>query len=348
MKRKLFSVIAMILLFTLVLPGCRKEESTPAGNLNETGTTVVSPGNGSKQQKKKITVSYAGGTCEAPLFAAYHKGFFEDEGLEVEFVKADFEKLKTGIASGKIDASVGNFAWFKAIEQGLKVKLTAGIHAGCIVAVAPPDSGIKSVTDLKGKTIGVESIGGGPMIILSFELQRAGLDPKKDVQWKAFPSAQLETAIDKKEIDAFITWDPFGTKLVKEKNYVALVDIAKDEPYRSGYCCYVVVSEKLVKEDPDAAARYTRAVLRATEWVGENIDEASKIEVDNKYVSVSVEQNAEFLRGYVWRPGVKSAKENIKFFIHEQKEQGILEASTDETELFNKIFAEVIPDFNGN
>ncbi|ODM27679.1 ABC transporter substrate-binding protein [Acetivibrio mesophilus] len=348
MKRRVLSVIAIVVLLTLVLSGCRKEENTSGRDVTKhTGSTAVSPDDGSKKLKK-ITVSYAGGTCEAPLFVAYHKGFFEDEGLEVEFVKADFEKLKTGIASGKIDASVGNFAWFKAIEQGLKVKLTAGIHAGCIVAVAPPDSGIKSVTDLKGKTIGVESIGGGPMIILSFELQKAGVDPKKDVQWKAFPSAQLETAIDKKEIDAFITWDPFGTKLVREKNYLALVDIAKDEPYKSGYCCYTVVSEKLVKEDPDAAARYTRAILRSAEWVGENIDEASKIEVENNYVSVGVEENADFLRGYVWRPGVKGAKENIKFFIHEQKEQGILDASTDETELFNKIFAEVIPDFNGN
>lgn len=355
MKKRVLSVITLLLLLTLALSACGKEENksgdtsktTETAATETTGTTAAASSDTTKALKK-ITVSYAGGTCEAPVYAAYHKGFFKDEGLEVELVKADFEQLKTGLATSKIDATVGNFAWFKPIEQGLKVKLTAGIHAGCIAAVAPSESGIKSINDLKGKTIGVDAIGGGPMIILSFELQKAGLDPKKDVQWKAFPPPQLETAVNKKEIDAFIVWDPFGTKLVKEKNYVTLLDISKDEPYKSGYCCYVVVSEKLSKDDPEAAARYTRAILKAAEWVGENIDEASKIEVDNKYVSTDVNENADFLRGYVWKPGVKNAKENIKFFIHEQKQQGILEASTDEAALFNRIFAEVIPDYNGN
>ncbi len=107
----------------------------------------------------KIRIAYAGGACEAPVFVAYHNGFFKAEGLEPEILQAEFDALRTGVSSGKIDASVGNFGWFKAIEQGFKVKITGGIHAGCIKFVVPKDSPIKSLADLKGKTIGIDEIG---------------------------------------------------------------------------------------------------------------------------------------------------------------------------------------------
>jgi NitT/TauT family transport system substrate-binding protein len=344
------------MLISSIFTGCGDSQKTsdtsntsPSVSDNAKPSDDVKPSEATSEGKKlkKVTVSYAGGTCEAPEYVAYHKGFFKEEGLEVDFVKADFNELKTGIASGKIDASVGNFSWFKAIEQGLKVKLTAGLHAGCIQAVAPESSGIKSLKDLKGKTVGVDAIGGGPHIILSIELKKLGIDPKTDVQWKAFPPPQLETATEKKDIDAFIVWDPFGEKALKEKKYVKLLNIGHDEPYKSGYCCYVVVSEKLVKEDPETAAAYTRAILKADEWIGSNQKETAQLEVDNKYVSADVNDIEKLLKDYVWKPSVKKAKENVKFFIDEQKKQGILEASTDENQLFEKIFAEVIPDYKG-
>jgi len=60
--------------------------------------------------------------------------------------------------------------------------------------------GYKDIADLKGKTIGVDAIGGGPMIALSIALRSAGLDPQKDVQWKAYPGPQLDQAIANGEI----------------------------------------------------------------------------------------------------------------------------------------------------
>lgn len=356
MKNKILVILIIAMLMSSIFTGCGDSEKTSntseispivSNNIKPSGEVKPSEASSEVNKFKKVTVSYAGGTCEAPEYVAYHKGFFKEEGLEVDFVKADFNELKTGIASGKIDASVGNFSWFKAIEQGLKVKLTAGLHAGCIQAVAPESSGIKALKDLKGKTIGVDAIGGGPHIILSIELKKLGIDPKTDVQWKAFPPPQLETAAGKKDIDAFIVWDPFGEKALKEKKYVKLLNIGHDEPYKSGYCCYVVVSDKLVKEDLETAAAYTRAVLKADEWIATNQKETAQLEIDNKYVSADVNEIEKLLKDYVWKPSVKKAKENIKFFITEQKKQGILEASTDENQLFEKIFAEVIPDYKG-
>lgn len=345
MKKRVISSMLSVMIVIGLLVGCGSNQDQNAGNssASDKSTTAIAASTVDNSIKSlgKLIVSYSGGTCEAPTFVAYHKGFFEDEGLDIELVKMDFETLKSGIASGKVDATVGNFAWFKAIEQGLGIKLTGGLHAGCIQAVTPPDSGIRSIKDLKGKTIGVEAIGGGPMIILSSELQKLGIDPKKDVSWKAYPDAQLQTAAEKKEVDAFIVWDPFTQRAIDEKKYTRLLSISHDEPYKSGFCCYSVVSNELVENNKEKAAAFTRAVLKAAEWVGNNPDEASKLEIDNKYVATDLNANTLSIKSYYWKPSVKKAAENAKFFIHEEKVQGILDVSTDENELYKNLFAEV-------
>ncbi|OXS61816.1 hypothetical protein B1A99_04200 [Cohnella sp. CIP 111063] len=327
-----------------VLNGCGKND-------NEASPAAVSPsssnaGSGDKSLKK-VTFAYAGGTCEAPIYTAIEKGFFKEEGLDVELVQMDFETLKSGISSGKVDGTVGNFAWFKPIEQGLDVKVTGGLHAGCIQLVAPKGKGISTLQDLKGKKIGVDVIGGGPQITLSIALKQNGIEPT-DIDWRAYPSQQLSTAADKGDIDAFIVWDPAAQQALDTGNFVRLLSNGHDEPFKSGYCCYSVVSGAVTKKDPEKAAAITRALLKSAEWVGNNAAETAQIETDKKYVPADAATNEKLLKSYHWKPGVINAKKNAEFFIKEQKAQGILDASTDEKELLDRLFFEAIPDYNGN
>jgi len=341
--QKLLSVavsIVLLISLTLGLSGCN---TTKNSETTSTSTTTQS----SQVSFGKTVIAYAGGTCEAPVFAALQEGFFAKEGLDVQLVQMDFDQLKTGLATGKVDAAQANFAWFKPIEQGMDVKLTAGIHTGCIKAVAPANSGIKTIADLKGKTIGVDAIGGGPMIALSIALRAAGLDPQKDVQWKAYPGPQLDQAIANGEIQAYMTWDPFPTLDVMNNNYTTLLDIGKDDPFKNEYCCFVGVNGDLVKNNPAKAAAITRAILEGATWVGQNPQQAAQIESDNNYVGGDVSMNAAMLASYTWNPGVLQAENNIKWYISELKAQGILDASTNEDTLYNTIFGQVIPDYNG-
>jgi NitT/TauT family transport system substrate-binding protein len=265
------------------------------------GKTDAAPASGGKE---KAVIAYAGGTCEAPVFVAYHKGFFEEEGLEVELVQAGFDQLKLGLTTGKIDAALANFAWFKPIEQGLSIKLTAGVHTGCIKAVTSPTSGVKTIADLKGKTIGVDALGGGPMIALSAKLRENGIDPVRDVQWVAYPGPLLDEAINKNEIQAYMTWDPFPTQAHDHNNFSYLLDIGADEPFKNNYCCFVGISGDVVAKNKEKAAKITRALLKATEWVGQNPAEAAKISLDNNYIAGDVALNSALLASYNWTPGI--------------------------------------------
>jgi len=330
---KLLGLVLTMGILSGLLAGCSKEN---APSPSKDGAA-----------KQKAVIAYAGGTCEAPVFVAYHKGFFTEEGLAVELVQAGFEQLKQGLAAGKIDATQANFAWFKPIEQGLNIKLTAGMHTGCIKAVTPADSGIKSIKDLKGKTIGIDAIGGGPMIALSTKLRENGINPTTEVQWKAYPGPQLDEAIKKNEIQAYMTWDPFPTQAHDHNNHMYLLDIGTDDPFKDSYCCFVGINGDLVSKDPEKAAAITRALLKAAEWVGNNPQEAAQISLDNKYVGGDLKLNSELLDSYDWKPSIKQAQNNIKFYIKELKTQGILEAGTNEDDLYKTVFAQVIPDFNG-
>src|SRR3569623_3151508 len=85
------------------------------------------------QPSNKVRIGYIGLTCEAPIFTAVEKGFFKEEGLDVELVRCEWATYKDALALGRFDVTHHLVMYFlKPIEQGLDVKFTAGIHRGCL------------------------------------------------------------------------------------------------------------------------------------------------------------------------------------------------------------------------
>jgi len=95
-------LVTIAALSALLLLGCKKNSGT-AGNSN------------------KVRVGYIGLTCEAPIYAAYEKGFFKEEGLEPELVKCNWANYKDTLALGGYDITHHLVMYFlKPIEQGLE------------------------------------------------------------------------------------------------------------------------------------------------------------------------------------------------------------------------------------
>src|SRR5260370_18408452 len=134
-----------LLLFT----SCNKSSAPPA---NSSGLT-------------KIRVGYIGLTCEAPIFTAVEKGFFKEEGLDVEMVRCEWANYKDIFALGGFDVTHHLIMYFlKPLEQGLDVKFTGGIHRGCLRVQAPTKGNIFKIDDLRGKKRGGPGMGTPPFI----------------------------------------------------------------------------------------------------------------------------------------------------------------------------------------
>ncbi len=284
--------------------------------------------------KTKLKVAYIGLTCEAPIFVAYEKGFYDEEGLDVELVKTDWDGLREGLGLGRFDANHTLLMYLlKPIEQGLDVKITGGVHTGCLRLQVGVKSDIQTVKDLKGKKIGVPiHIGCPPQLFASRVLAANGIDPnpeKQEITWVTFPQDILGKAVADGRVDAIATSDPIGTILVGMGLVRTIADQAEDAPYRDEYCCVSVVSGKLARENPAAAAKATRALFKAAKWVEQNPTAAARLAVAKKYTSASPEINAQALAKLRYVPGVAKCRASIEQAAKEMQAAGLLSAATD-------------------
>lgn len=283
-------------------------------------------------QTRKLKVAYVGLTCEAPLFVAYEKGFFNEEGLDVEMVATDWDGLREGLGMGRFDITQTLIMYLiKPIaEQGLDVKITGGIHTGCLRLQVGVSSGITSVQDLRGKRIGVPThLGSPPHLFASRVLAAHGIDPspdKNEVIWSFFPPDLLGKALEDGRVDAVANSDPIGTILVGAGLVKTIADQALDPPYCDEFCCVSVVSGRLARENPEAAAKLTRALLKASKWTQENPLAAARLSVEKKYTAASVEINSQALSNLRYIPAVGECRRSIGRAVVDMKRAGLLKA----------------------
>lgn len=291
----------------------------------------------------KLKVAYLGLTCEAPIFAAFEKGYFKDEGLDVELVRTDWDGLRDGLGLGRFDANHTLIMYLlKPIEQGLDVKITGGIHTGCLRIQAGTSTAIQSVSDLKGKRIGVPThLGSPPFLYASRVLAAHQIDPRKGVEWVVLAPDVLELALKNGQVDAVATSEPIGSILTARDVVRTIADQATDRPYMDEYCCATVVSGKLAARDPEAAAKVTRALLRGARWVGENPTAAAALSVAKKYISASTEVNAQAISKLKYLPSVSKCRQSIDLAAREMKEAGLLNPSTDPVELSKRAWIDL-------
>src|ERR1044072_5813476 len=203
--------IIAIFLGVLLVAGCNKKSSSAIRNSN------------------KVRVGYIGITCEAPIYAAYEKGFFKEEGLEPELVKCNWSTYKDALALGSFDITHHLVMLFlKPVEQGLDVRFLAGIHRGCLRVQAGVKTNIYTIEDLKGKRIGVPGMGTPPFVFANRVFGMHGVDAGKDITWKVYPAGELGLALDKGEIDAVADSEPIGSLLVTGAKVKNLADQAND------------------------------------------------------------------------------------------------------------------------
>jgi NitT/TauT family transport system substrate-binding protein len=202
--------------------------------------------------------------CMAPQYVAeellYAEGFTEVTYVETQAGLA----LSMDIASGKIDFGQ-NFipASIAAIDQGHRLTLLGGVHPGCFELFVTP--GIESLLDLKGRKVGVQSLGSSPHLFITSMAAYVGLDPARDIVWVSDPELKPKELFLRGDVDAFLGFPPEPQELRARGAGRVLLNSTLDRPWSQYFCCMLSSNPDFVAANPVATKRAMRAILKAAD-----------------------------------------------------------------------------------
>jgi NitT/TauT family transport system substrate-binding protein len=204
-----------------------------------------------------------GGICVAPAFIV--GDLLRAEGFaQLQYVPVQSADLAKATAQGKADFCLTFVTTFiAAIDGGNPITVVAGVHPGCFELFV--NDGIHSILDLKGKSVGVQSVGSAPYRFLSVMASYVGLDPGIDINWVTSASVKpMELFVDGK-IDAFLGFPPEPQELRARDIGRVIVNSALDHPWSQYFCCMLAANTSFVQRYPVATKRVLRAIFEATD-----------------------------------------------------------------------------------
>ena len=232
--------------------------------------------------------------------------------------------------------------WVKPLEQGFDVKLTAGIHGGCMRLLATRASGIVDLPGLKGRTVGVSDMASPAKNFFAITLKKIGVDPDNDVHWRQYPANLLGEALKKGEVHAIADGDPIIWTL-RESDHLYEVSNNLCGEYQNRVCCVLGVRGSLVRKDRATAQSLTQALLEATEWTADHPAEAAAL--FSPYApQADVGQLTAMLKSHTDRhhPVGDAFKKEIALYADDLKTVGVVSAGTNPDRFASRVFADVL------
>jgi len=193
-----------------------------------------------------------------PLFVAMHRGFFKDEGIDLEIVMMLPDIAHNALFQGEIDYHGVADSALRLGAKGAPIKtIFFGTTLPNYFLMASPQ--IKSVPDLKGKYVGISRFGGTTDLAARVALSKNGLDPQRDVVliMIGLPGTRL-TALMAGSIAATIA-NPPDNVLLKQKGFNELLFLGDAIEFPSnGFSA----TERRLAEQRDQVKRLLRALYR--------------------------------------------------------------------------------------
>jgi NitT/TauT family transport system substrate-binding protein len=202
--------------------------------------------------------------CVSSLYIA--EELLRAEGFtDIRYVEgASNAEINEAVASGKVDFNI-HFApqWVTVIDGGGPVTVLSGVHVGCFELFG--NAGIRSIADLKGKTVGVAALGSSDHLFVSVMAAHIGLDPANDIRWVTSQSPTPAELFAEGKIDACLGLPPVPQELRARNIGHVVVNSAMDRPWSQYFCCMLAGHRDYVQQHPVATKRVLRAILKATD-----------------------------------------------------------------------------------
>jgi NitT/TauT family transport system substrate-binding protein len=201
-----------------------------------------------------------------PLALGEKIGFFREGGLQGEIIRINPTVALAALVSGELDywTVIGNTVG--AIIQGVPLRVLSCYVPGSPSAlIARPE--FKSVPELRGKTIGLNTFGGALESMARLMFKHFGFDPDKEIKFLALGAAERRFSAMKQGLTAATMGSPPLDFLGKKLGFVVL---ARAHELFSYPTSGVVASVKKIKEKPDEVKRVIKTGIKATRYIRQN------------------------------------------------------------------------------
>lgn len=234
--------------------------------------TAVSPLS-AQLRKVRFSVS-AASIAEVPFRIANIKGFYRDEGLDVEVILIRGAVGMQALLGGSVDYTSASGSTIAAAVRGIPVKLV-------FIASAKPQFDlisqpqIRSIADLKGKHLGISSRGGAVDLLTQLIVQKNGLVPNKDVV-SLVVGGQEDTvlALRTGRIAAALLTPPRPLILQRE----GFNRLAYSGDYMPSYPSGGIgVTDEKIKNNPNDVLAFVKGSVRGLQFARHNRAETIKI-----------------------------------------------------------------------
>jgi NitT/TauT family transport system substrate-binding protein len=220
------------------------------------------------------------GDASAEVYYGVEQGFFRDEGLDVHVTGfTNVSAQAAAVIAGTIavgNGGVGSIA--VARERGIleQVIAPASVYspsALTAVLMVAKDSQVKNAADLNGKTIGTNGLQDQAQLESMLWLEKHGAD-LKTIKFVEIPFPEMAGALQQHRIEAALMVEPLITAGAGEvRTFGDAMGAIAPHFITTGW----FASDAWLQANPDAAARFVRAMLRTAEWANGHHAESAQI-----------------------------------------------------------------------
>jgi NitT/TauT family transport system substrate-binding protein len=248
------------------------------------GASVLLPSAGFAEERLETTrvrLVQDPSSCLAPQYVAEEllrdQGFTDIRYVEVASDADDQKMIATGAADFALDFAL---KFITAIDADQPLTVLSGVHVGCFELFAKKE--IRSIRDLKGRSIGIGAIGGSAQAFLASLGASIGFDAVRDVRWVTGSTPKPLELFFNGEIDAFLAHPPEVQQLRERGVGHVLVSSSIDRPWADYYCCVLAGNNQYIRKHPVATKAVLRAILKAADICASDPARAARRVIERK------------------------------------------------------------------
>lgn len=259
----------------------------------------------------------------SPLWVGTKKGFFEQQGLDVQLVLLRGMPMTVqALSAGSLHiGSGGAEPYIDAAERGLDFILTGGVINGTAQSIIAAKH-IKTFEDLRGATFGTASLTGGTITVLREALKLKGLEYPRDYKLLVIAggSATNLAALQSGQISATTVAVPLNFA-AEEAGFNIIGKLSDGVPYFQTNV--IAMRRSWAEKNRPIAVRFMRAMAQSLRWLHDNRDAAVEfLSKEMQLKPAHARKGWEFYtQNRFWPPDGEVTMEGLKYNIRIYAEQ---------------------------